>query len=306
MTRRVSLVQIYACLAFVIAIVTTDQDVCDKTKCLGPLEYYKLLDCKPVYEKEGDCCAIKYNCDHLKERLKDKCYVNGKEYQIGEHLKDEDRNPCDIGCTCIENNGVAAFVCAGIDCVFAPTRPGCFSRSIPSQCCGNEEVCPENPEDRATCVVDGKTYKDGEYFEVKNEPDMTCICRPGYEGKNVEPFCVKSKHPYCSPDFRNARDISENCAPVFYSDQPPQTSCSLSTRCQNDNDTVIHNHDDLKSGETLNENVCLLGNLKMHIGDELSRGTDYSSTCVKCICEVPPVPTCQRLSDNECDFSPIF
>lgn len=82
------------------------EDACDKTKCLGPLEYYKLLDCKPVYEKEGDCCAIRYNCDHLKEKFKNKCYVNGKEYQIGESLKDEDKNPCDIECKCIANDGV--------------------------------------------------------------------------------------------------------------------------------------------------------------------------------------------------------
>jgi len=48
-----------------------------------------------VYEKEGDCCAIKYNCDHLKERSTTKCYVNGNEYEIGENLKDEDANSCD-------------------------------------------------------------------------------------------------------------------------------------------------------------------------------------------------------------------
>lgn len=53
-----------------------------------------------MYENEGDCCAKKYNCDHLKERSKDKCYVNGKEYQIGEDLEPEDTNPCDINCSC--------------------------------------------------------------------------------------------------------------------------------------------------------------------------------------------------------------
>lgn len=77
------------------------KEECDKTKCPGPLAYYEALDCKPVYEHEGDCCAIKYNCEHLKERSKNKCYVNGKVYELGESLKDEDANPCDIGCTCV-------------------------------------------------------------------------------------------------------------------------------------------------------------------------------------------------------------
>lgn len=49
--------------------------------------------------------------------------------------------------------------------------------------------------------------------------------------------------------------------------------------------------------------VCYFGNMIMHLGDELNQATDYSSVCVKCVCEVPPVPTCQRLPDNECDVT---
>jgi hypothetical protein len=69
------------------------------------LSYYESLKCTPVYENEGDCCATKYDCDHLKERSKTKCYVNGKEYGLGESLKEEDANPCDIGCVCSEGYG---------------------------------------------------------------------------------------------------------------------------------------------------------------------------------------------------------
>ncbi|XP_029659622.1 uncharacterized protein LOC115233382 [Formica exsecta] len=307
MSRYVFLIQIYVYVAFV-AIVTADQAECNKTICPGPLRYYESLHCKPVYENEGDCCARKYNCDHLKEKSTNKCYVNGKEYEIGDDLKPQDANPCDIDCTCRRgwnDDGVAAFVCAGVDCAYGPTQPGCYKRGNLTKCCDDgEEICPEKLEDRATCVVDGKIYKDGEYFEVKNESELNCICLPGYKGKNVEPFCVKPKRPYCSPEFRDASDIRRNCAPVFYNSQLPQIDCHLGTRCQNANDTVIHNHDDLKSDENLDdENVCLFGNLKMHIGDELNRDTDYSSVCVKCICEVPPVPTCQFLPDSECDVT---
>lgn len=41
----------------------------------------------------------------------------------------------------------------------------------------------------------------------------------------------------------------------------------------------------------------------MQYGDELNQGTDYKSACVKCVCEVGPTPTCQRLPDDVCDVN---
>lgn len=43
--------------------------------------------------------------------------------------------------------------------------------------------------------------------------------------------------------------------------------------------------------------MCKLGNLKMHIGDELNQHDGYLSKDVKCICELPPTPTCLSLED---------
>ncbi|XP_029659621.1 kielin/chordin-like protein [Formica exsecta] len=306
MTRRSSpsLIQICAYLAFV--TIAIGQDKCDKTKCPGPLAYYEALGCQPVYEKEDSCCATKYNCDHLKERSKTKCYVNGKEYEIGELLKEEDANPCDVGCTCRTGyDEIAAFTCAIVDCFFGSVKSGCYRQRSPLHCCPGEEICPESPEERPTCNVNGRIYKDGEYFNVENDPELNCVCQEGYKGENIEPFCVRPKRPYCSPDFRDASNIFNKCAPVYYSNQPPQTSCSVSSRCQNNNDTVIHNEDNSKAADgTLNDkNVCYFGNMTMHLGDELNQTTDYSSVCVKCVCEVPPTPTCQRLPDNECDVT---
>lgn len=42
----------------------------------------------------------------------------------------------------------------------------------------------ENPEDRATCNVNGKEYKEGDYFSIENDPDLTCTCQPDYKGKD--------------------------------------------------------------------------------------------------------------------------
>lgn len=52
-----------------------------------------------------------------------------------------------------------------------------------------------------------------------------------FVGKNVEPFCAKPKYPYFSPDSRHASVIFDKCAPVYYSTQSPQTSCSAFSRC---------------------------------------------------------------------------
>ncbi|XP_012059219.1 PREDICTED: kielin/chordin-like protein [Atta cephalotes] len=298
-----SLNLICAYLAFIAVVVAVDQEKCDKTKCPGPLAYYKGLGCSPVYEKEGDCCATKYNCDHLKERDPNKCYVNGKQYEIGEKLRDEDKNPCDIGCTCnAGHGGIATFNCAIVDCFHGQAKPGCYRTNYPLKCCPGDEVCPENPEDRATCNVNGKEYKEGEYFSIENDPDLICTCQPGYKGENVEPFCAKPKHPYCHPEFSHSYEIVNKCVPVYYPNQSPLTSCNAFSRCQNDNDTVIHTKENPKiHSSPEDEDVCHFGNMVMQLGDELNQDTDYNSICVRCVCEVPPVPTCQRLPYNVCD-----
>lgn len=76
--------------------------VCDKSKCPGPISYYNNLGCIAVYENPDDCCAYKYDCDKVKSLSSDKCYVDvdGHAYEIGESLREEDANPCDIDCVC--------------------------------------------------------------------------------------------------------------------------------------------------------------------------------------------------------------
>lgn len=64
--------------------------------------YYKDLRCTPIYKKPDDCCAVKYNCEHLKDMSSKKCYAKGHEYKIGERIKDEDTGPCNKGCICTE------------------------------------------------------------------------------------------------------------------------------------------------------------------------------------------------------------
>ncbi|KAG7199608.1 hypothetical protein KM043_014211 [Ampulex compressa] len=297
-TRRVSHFLEALCLASFVAIVAANsgKENCDITQCPGPLQYYKDLRCTPVYKNENDCCPIKYDCSHLENRTPDKCYMNNNVYNVNDSLREEDANPCDIGCRCLKNhNDVAVFNCAIVDCFHGPINPGCYMKHKPTGCCG-EIVCPKKPEDRATCVVDGETYKDGEHFEAKEDPDLKCVCLPGYTGENVEPFCAKPKHPYCTPELRNAGNIYEKCAPVYYATQSPQTSCNVMSKCQQPEDEVI-SKSSTKTGEDSQEEsgVCELGTLRMKVGDELSDTPDYATGIIKCKCEVPPIPTCRRI-----------
>ncbi|XP_076245260.1 uncharacterized protein LOC143185854 [Calliopsis andreniformis] len=306
MTTRVdphSLVRKCVFLTLLVAAHAAPQVPCDKESCPGPLRHYKELGCTPIYENPGDCCAARFDCSHLKNLSKDKCYVNGHEYEVGEKLRDEDRNPCDIECRCGKFNDVASFICAAYDCALIGLQPNCFYRNSADLCCPGPMVCLAEGEERATCEVDGKIYKDGEYFKPESEPEKECYCKPGYKGENVEPFCITLKHSYCSPLFRQADIVHKNCVPTFYNNQNPQKDCSYASRCQNAKDIVIHSENAKSHVDTDESEMCRFGNMTMHVGDELNQGTFYDSVCMKCVCEVPPIPTCQRLPDSECDVT---
>ncbi|XP_011504782.1 PREDICTED: kielin/chordin-like protein [Ceratosolen solmsi marchali] len=310
--------QICLCL---ILVSTVSAKHCDKTQCKGPIRYLEELKCKPIYDKPGDCCAIRYDCSHLSRRSKDKCYFNGKTYNIGQIIKDEDQsNPCNIGCTCKRSYaGIAGFTCAVAECMF-PIREGCFLGKSLDSCCGRE-ICPtDDSQHKMICEVDGQTYMQGMNFYPMKDPDLICQCLPGYRGENVKPFCRKID---CGTELHQAIEIYNKCPPVFYSDQKPQDSCPLQHRCQNKDDKLLNGRIvpilsvpgvfllemiNNKNNKFIDNNKCKFGNLTMEIGDELNQATDYSSVCVRCVCEVPPTPTCQRLPDNECDVTnhPLF
>ncbi|EFN76039.1 uncharacterized protein LOC105190888 [Harpegnathos saltator] len=307
MLRRSTYFIIQKCtyLAVVATIVAADQENCDNVKCVGPLMYYNSLGCKPIYKKEGDCCALKYNCDHLKARSKDKCYVNNNVYEIDELLKDEDGNRCDQGCRCGERkSGYAGFWCALTLCVeLGPIRSGCYTRENVTMCCPtkSELACPglQRPRDRLKCRVNGTTYFDGQRFWV---PDggpygSTCVCQEGYKGENVPPFCMKVNRQTCDPFFQDASYVHEQCAPIYYRGQDIPNTCNGFWTCQNADDQVIHTHE---SHETPEEE-CYFGNLTLHHHDKLNKIED--GWCMKCVCEVPPVPTCLQVPAEQCKES---
>jgi len=288
------------CLCFAFLVISAESDL----SCPGPTKYYKEIGCTPVFNNRK-ChhhaerqCPKRYDCDHIKKLPADKCFVNGRTYKIDEPLREEDKNPCDVGCYCSKGSRWAEFVCAVVDC-FYPQTPGCYMKRDATSCCGGPEVCPKKDEDRATCIVDGKKYRDGEFFQPAAEPQKRCFCGEGYKGKNVAPFCVTPKS-LCGTMLHYSSRVRENCVPYYYYDQSPQTSCSIGFRCQNERDVVIKKSTKPSRDPDMR---CKFGNLTMNIGDELNQETHYDSVCIKCVCEMPPVPTCQRLSPTVCDPS---
>ena len=78
---------------------------CDKSKCKGPLKQYEMFNCQPIYNKPGDCCAVAYNCSEVFGKVTDKCHAKGRDYVLGEILRNEDReHPCDEACICARGN----------------------------------------------------------------------------------------------------------------------------------------------------------------------------------------------------------
>lgn len=88
----------------------------DRSKCPGPLAYYDSIGCKPIVDKSVNGCAYQYNCDEVKSLDFKKCHVNGHAYDVGERLRDEDANPCDIGCTCAESDTPSVLVYDSVLC----------------------------------------------------------------------------------------------------------------------------------------------------------------------------------------------
>ncbi|XP_018313792.1 uncharacterized protein [Mycetomoellerius zeteki] len=297
-------VQLCVYVAFVAAIVAVDQDT---SECLGPLTYYKDLGCTPIYDDE-DNCPKRFNCNHIKQRSRDKCYINGRTYNPNQFLNSKDSNVCDVSCICklsLSKNQIAAFHCVDhFKCTEIEVKDSCYIRQNPTTCCKNlTEICPVRMEDIPVCDVNGHMYRDGEYFVVNEEPDLICICQPEYKGKNIPPFCIKPKHSPClHPAFSHNDYFRRNCAPVF-NDHAEKNTCYKTMLCHVPDDVVIPSR--LPFIMDNYANMCIFGNLLMQIGDRLQPFSEYIN-CVDCICEVPPVLTCVYIPRDNCSSKISF
>ncbi|KAF7996295.1 hypothetical protein HCN44_001927 [Aphidius gifuensis] len=293
------------CLTFLDIVLTsktyTIRTGFDENECQGPIKIYEELGCTPVYKKLELNCPSRYNCNHIKRRSPEKCYIDGKEYSDGDKLPDEyTDDPCTV-CICTISKKTANFECLSNLCS-GRFKEGCYLRRNATECCPGPLICPEKKQDIPTCQVDGVTYYDGDLFYPLGEPQKKCFCGPGYKGRNVKPFCLTRKQIDCNTEFYYGNEITKRCAPIYDIGKSPQVDCNSGYRCQNSKDVVVIPQKFISSF-TNSKARCIFGNLKLRIGHRLDRSSYYRSTqnCMDCICQTPPFLTCKRQPVNLCD-----
>ncbi|XP_071861941.1 uncharacterized protein isoform X2 [Bombus fervidus] len=305
--KRYSIIQTCVLLMFLIVVQVTGQvseENCGEIKCPGPLRYYKALGCTPIYVNPDDNCAEAYDCSHLDDWSRDKCYVNGHEYSVGETLRPEDSNPCDRNCTCTHSNNDANFACAKRKTCDRVEEESCLYRRAHGLCC-DDPFCDIGKSD-ATCNVDGKVYRAGQFFNPNSNPKLMCVCLDGYTGENIEPFCQEMKHDPCSPMFADDADkVHDKYTPIWFT--RANFICPIPFyRYPESSDAIIRKHDSTSFVSEKESRMCQHGNVMLHIGDELSLDQPsnhmVNHPLVTCVCEVPPVVTCKKVKEQVFHF----
>ncbi|XP_043277767.1 uncharacterized protein [Venturia canescens] len=266
--------------------------VCDLQKCPGPLYYYEEIGCTPVFENVTSCCPSSYNCDIWKNRTSHyHCLADGRVYNHNQVVPTEDA--CSF-CRCRSGN----VRCMETSCSrpYAEDILSCRHLLSNVECCKIYHVCENSPD---VCNVDGKSYKAGETFVPINEPEKTCTCDEGYDGVNDERFCQWSKRSRCPNDIANFENIHNGCAPIYERESMLYNACSKAHVCPEEGKYAIDKKSNIgastlsTSEAVVSVQQCRIGNVTLNIGDKLR----YEGRNVKCICEVPPIPTCYETSN---------
>ncbi|XP_045785735.1 BMP-binding endothelial regulator protein [Maniola jurtina] len=187
--------------------VRISEEPCLSCRCVrGALSCTKracpVLPCavSQQYTPPGECCP---RCSHPTAdkilpisgySLPKPCII-GKEFHA--HQSPFRVDPC-TDCTCM--NGTA--VCTRHTCPVLT----CGARALPpppGKCCPE---CPQIEEAKAACVVAGKTYQDGETWQL--DACKSCECHGG------EPRCAmeRCKTLSCPPD-QTLRQLPGQCCP---------------------------------------------------------------------------------------------
>ncbi|XP_047510119.1 BMP-binding endothelial regulator protein [Pieris napi] len=147
----------------------------------------------------GECCP---RCSHPTadkilpisgSSLPKPCII-GKEYHA--HMSQFQVDPC-TDCTCINGTAVCArHTCPVLTCTRALPPP-------PGKCCPE---CPNVEEAKAACIVAGKTYQEGDTWQL--DACKSCECHGG------EPRCAMERCPTlsCTPD-QTLRQSPGQCCP---------------------------------------------------------------------------------------------
>lgn len=90
----------FVIFCYLVVLAYGDGGDCPPSTCAQPPKHYKELGCTPVKE-DGECCASSYLCPDLNKLDKTKCHFNGKEYNVGDRIPQEDTaENCAAACFC--------------------------------------------------------------------------------------------------------------------------------------------------------------------------------------------------------------
>ncbi|XP_059476667.1 kunitz-type protease inhibitor 1-like [Neocloeon triangulifer] len=82
------------------------------------LTHYQELGCQPIFSEDNKCCAVRYNCGNRALQSKDKCYHEGKAYEIGSEIPNDATPSCLVHCRCTQTEFDKAprMNCISIEC----------------------------------------------------------------------------------------------------------------------------------------------------------------------------------------------
>ncbi|RZF43767.1 hypothetical protein LSTR_LSTR009190 [Laodelphax striatellus] len=264
----------------------------DKKVCHNNLKHYEELRCTPVTDQASGC-IVNYDCGSIAKQKEDKCYYQGKEYSFGDELvSSEILSNCIASCRCTNVNGRGSFNCANIECaeVFQPSiKKGCVRQYSHDSCCSIGQNCRdrEGSDAAVTCEYGGEVWEEGQAFYPKEKPCKKCICKQGFNGTFVSPYC---EDIICEMELHYADYISEGCTPVYYGDD---SCCPIYWHCPTKNDTIVK--EDVEKDKVTIKNKdgepkCKFGNLEMAVGQRLA--PPIRENCLECSCKVPPFLSC--------------
>ncbi|XP_017772233.1 PREDICTED: kielin/chordin-like protein [Nicrophorus vespilloides] len=251
------------------------QEICDH---LGTLPYEE-IGCTPTLGPDG--CPKSFDCSHY-EVPSDGCIFKGQTYQNREYINDT--APCNVACYCNRENSFGPDIaCAAIDCNWN-VYDDCYQVNDLDLCCPTGQKCPPF-DDLATCQVDGKIYKEGQYFRPEGQC-LRCVCQKGFIGEFVEPFCRRVQ---CDVELRFAKQIAEGCAPA-YTRTADALCCPIDYICPSNTLSISALED-----STVSQEKCIYGQLEFNINDVLNLTYNkYNQQKVaECSCILPPHLTCR-------------
>lgn len=278
MFSKVSLIA--GCLVLVVTFC--DKASANDLKCKVP-KMYEEIGCTEVKDSSG--AVTSFNCPDFKTYDSNKCYLNGKTFNVGDDIGDNEVD-CRASCKCIKHDEdkEAKVICANVECPehFNVRRnPDCVNQyKDAKQCCRSGESCGQARTSLGQCEFEGKTYRVGEKMYPEGGSCHNCLCTENFNNLTAveqNPDCRKIN---CGIGLK-LNSIRKGCIPVYYN---TPTCCPIEYKCPSEDDAI-------ESSPTADgKSTCTFGDLTFKRGDKLKTG----DKCMNCECSIPPYLTCVK------------